>query len=91
MTEDVRNAQEQAVISAVLQAAPNYPAIAEDQGLLADVVCVALNELPPRYIRHAEDFFFFLTPDDRAKNDRAVRWAVHSALLFVNSRLDRRS
>ena len=29
---------------------------------VADVICVALNHLPPRYIRHDVDMAFYLSP-----------------------------
>lgn len=36
-----------------------------DEGLLEDIACLALNNLPARYIRHAVDMAFFLTMSER--------------------------
>ena len=49
----VYNTHEKTIFEAVTAAAPRYPGIADDPGLLADVACVALNRMPPPYIRHS--------------------------------------
>jgi hypothetical protein len=53
---------------------------------LADVACVALNHLPPRYIRHDVDMMFYLSPNEKAEMDDKVKQAVAKAIEFVNSR-----
>ena len=82
----VTNASSKTIFEAVAAAAPRYPAIADDAGLLADVACVALNRLPPRYIRHEVDFAFYLTEKERAANARLVAEAVQFAFEFVQAR-----
>lgn len=57
-----------------------------DQRPLADIACVALNRLPPRYIRHDVDFAFYLTDDERRANAEAVERAVAQAFDFVLAR-----
>jgi hypothetical protein len=59
--------------------------------MLADVACVALNRLPPRYIRHIVDLSFYLTDRERLDNERAVDEAVHQAFQFVQARLAMRA
>ncbi len=54
--------------------------------LLADVACVALNRLPPRYIRHEVDFAFYLSERERSESDRQVQEAVDYAFGFVQAR-----
>jgi hypothetical protein len=54
-----------------------------DQDYLEDVACVALNQLPARYVRHAVDLIFYLTAEERAGMQRAVEQAVASAAAFV--------
>ena len=51
----VHNIHERAVYDAVQESAERYPGIAKHADLLADVACVALNRMTPRYIRHAVD------------------------------------
>jgi hypothetical protein len=58
---------------------------------LQDVACVALNRLPARYIRHDADFYFFLSDEDRRRQDRNVAEAVAYAFQFVSTRQAQRS
>lgn len=57
-----------------------------DRDFLADVACVALNRLPPRYIRHDVDMTFFMSPQDIVEIERKVSQAVSDALSYVESR-----
>ena len=82
----VRNQHEQAVFQAVLDALPRYPGLAERPDLLADVACVVLNRLQPRYIRHEVDYAFYLTERERAAQERAITESVEFAFEFVQAR-----
>lgn len=62
----------------------------EDGEFAADTACVALNQLPARYIRHDVDQAFFLSADQVESMERQVRFAVENALAFVESRADKR-
>jgi len=87
MTTDfssIHNHYERAVFNAVLETRARYPQIAES--LLPDVACVALNRLPPRYIRHEVDFAFYLTDRERIESERATAEAVAHAFEFVQAR-----
>lgn len=52
----------------------------------ADVACVALNHLPPRYIRHDVDMAFYLSPNERQEILDKVETAVNDAIQFVGKR-----
>ncbi|MDH5230656.1 MAG: late competence development ComFB family protein [Gammaproteobacteria bacterium] len=54
-----------------------------DVNYLADVVCVALNHLPPRYIRYEVDMAFYLSPVERQEMDAKIKSAVEDAVLFI--------
>jgi competence protein ComFB len=58
---------------------------------LADVACVALNRLPPRYIRYDVDMTFFLSPVELQEIHNKVKKAVADAIVYVDSRGPRRS
>lgn len=58
----------------------------EDREFLADVACVALNRLPPRYIRHDVDMTFFMSPQEMQEIEDKVTNAVAAALAYVGSR-----
>ncbi len=82
----IHNHHERAVFAAVKRLAAKRPVFAS-AGLLADAACVALNRLPPRYIRHDVDFVFYLTDKERLETEAAIEEATMSALDFVESRV----
>lgn len=88
MTDDfdtIQNHHERAVFDAVAAHADRFPHLRE-QGLMADIACVALNRLPPRYIRHGVDFAFYLSERERQETQAAVDEAVDFAVGFVQAR-----
>ena len=80
------NHHEREVFAAVQAMAAQFPHIAANEDLLCDVACVALNRLPPRYIRHAVDYAFYLTEPERLETDAAIAEAVSYAFNFVQAR-----
>lgn len=55
-----------------------------DSDFVADVLCVALNKLPPKYIRYEVDMAFFLPAEERLKMQDQVESAVKEAINTVN-------
>ncbi len=55
-------------------------------GLFADIACVALNHLPPRYIRYDVDMAFYLSPKESQEMEEKVTAAVLAAIEFVSDR-----
>jgi hypothetical protein len=84
--ETVHNYNELATFDRVSDAVARFPQLSERPDLLADVACVALNRLPPRYVRHDIDARFYMSNEEHAQNDAAVTAAVEFALDFVLSR-----
>jgi hypothetical protein len=62
-----------------------------DANVLADIACVALNHLPPRYIRYDVDMSFYLSPKEREEMEQKVAAAVREAADFVRERGRQRS
>jgi hypothetical protein len=56
-----------------------------DEEYLSDVVCVALNHLPPRYIRHEVDMIYYLSPIEAGEMREKVKAAVLDALSYVKT------
>jgi hypothetical protein len=79
-----RNYHEHLVVNQVIDMADRYPMLNDDQH--PDVVCVALNRLPPRYIRHQVDLAFHMTEKERADNEQLINEAVAYAFEFVQAR-----
>jgi hypothetical protein len=84
--ESIHNHHEQAVYAAVQAMAESFPHLRGNADMMADVACVALNRLPPRYIRHDVDFAFFQTDRERSDTERAISEAVEFAFGFVQAR-----
>jgi len=57
-----------------------------DFDLMADVGRVALNRVPPRYVRHTVDFTFYQTALERERDQRIIDEAVRYAFEFVQER-----
>jgi hypothetical protein len=87
----IRNHHERAVYEVIGRMADDFPHLANSDDLLCDVACVALNRLPPRYIRHEVDFSFYQSEKDRAETERAVDEAVRYAFGFVQARMAMRA
>lgn len=56
---------------------------AKDDNELADIACVALNNLPARYYRFSVDMAFYLSSQEHQQMEQAVAEAVSHALEFV--------
>ncbi|XOV79078.1 MAG: late competence development ComFB family protein [Aestuariibacter sp.] len=54
-----------------------------ESDFIADVCCVALNHLPPKYIRYEVDMAFFLPPEERLKMQDSVVVAIKDAIKTV--------
>ena len=50
---------------------------------LADIACVALNHLPPRYFRHEIDMAFYLSPSEFQEMKTKVDKAIADAISYV--------
>ena len=88
--DSIHNHHERAVFDAVLAVAPRFAHLGDPQ-IQADVACVALNRLPPRYIRHDVDFSFYLTERERNENEASISEAVEFAYQFVQAKVAMRA
>jgi competence protein ComFB len=50
---------------------------------MADVACVALNRLPPKYYRYEVDMAFYMSPNELFDVKESVTKAVTDAIAFV--------
>lgn len=82
----VRNHNEHAIFEGAARHADRYPGLAHNPELLADVACVALNRMAPRYIRHEVDFVFYLSERERGDSERQLLDAVEYAFGLVQAR-----
>ena len=76
----IHNYYESLVFDEIQRALPEDT---DDSDYIADLACVALNHLPPRYIRYTVDMAFYLSPEERQEMDDKVKKAVSDAIEFV--------
>ncbi|WP_188150547.1 late competence development ComFB family protein [Teredinibacter waterburyi] len=84
--DSVHNYYEHIVTEQLLRANDR---VHSDPDFMADVLCVALNRLPPRYVRHDVDMTFFLSPTEMEEMTNKVVKAVNDAVTYVESRGER--
>ena len=56
---------------------------------IADIACVALNHLPPCYIRHDIDMAYYQSPAERMERETKLEQAVDDAIQFVDKNKER--
>lgn len=52
---------------------------------LADLTCLVLNQLPPRYIRFEVDMAFYLPQSERRQMEMNVSHAVNNACKYLDA------
>jgi len=57
-----------------------------DQEYLADISCLALTQLPARYIRHDIDMAFFLEQEEREEMNIKVAEAIDLAISYLKNK-----
>ena len=80
--DTIHNFYESLVIQRIVETLSTR-AEAADAEYLADIACVALNHLPPRYIRHDVDMSFYLSPLERSEIAGKVDEAIEIAVRFI--------
>ncbi|WP_026375549.1 late competence development ComFB family protein [Aestuariibacter salexigens] len=58
----------------------------KDADYLADLCCLALNQVPPRYIRFEVDMAFYLPQNERHQMEMNVIEAVDKAIKYLNDK-----
>lgn len=57
-----------------------------DQDFFEDIACVALNQLPAKYVRHSVDLIFYMPQEERNDMYVAVDIAIKNAIETLNNR-----
>lgn len=60
-----------------------------DTEYLADLCCIVLNQVPPKYIRYEVDMAFYLPQTERFEMVMKVREAVAKAKAFLDTQRDK--
>ena len=83
----INNHHEKLVID-YLSTLPLYKEHQGDTGFLQDIACVALNHLPPKYVRHSVDLVFYMSDREMAEMEVKVKAAVDEAILQVQAHME---
>jgi competence protein ComFB len=81
--DSIHNYYEPLVVDYIMNTVAREPETNQD--FLEDVACLALNQLPVRYVRHDVDMAFFLTTREREKMQQRISEAVLSAVHQIHN------
>lgn len=81
--DTIHNYYERLVFEHIMNTIGRDPGVSQD--FLEDVACLALNQLPVRYVRHDVDMAIFLTTREREKMQQRINEAVLSAVHLIHS------
>ncbi len=79
--ENIRNYYEQIVLHHILETIDQI----EDHDFIEDIACVALNQLPARYVKHNVDMVYYLTAEERSTMQKQIEKAVTHAIEYVSA------
>ena len=82
--EQIHNYYEKMVADTLAELQRRAP---RDPDELADIACVALNRLPPRYFRYEIDMAFYLSPNEFQEMKDKVDDAIAEAIKVVEQSL----
>lgn len=78
--DSVHNYYERLVLNEIKE---HYADRFEDNNALADMACIALNRIAPRYIRYDIDMSFYMSIDEHIEVEQKVQKAVRKAYKKV--------
>lgn len=78
--DSVHNYYERLVFNEIKE---NYYDKLEDENSLADMACIALNRITPRYIRYDIDMSFYMSGEEHLQIQKTVKKAVKKAYKKV--------
>jgi hypothetical protein len=81
LDDDIHNYYEHLVLDRIETLGLNK---SKDQDYLADLCCLALNQIPPRYIRFEVDMSFYLPQSERQHMEMNAANAVNQAINFLD-------
>lgn len=88
MPANISNYHERLVLDRIREvlAVPDNTVVNLSQHVVEDLACLALNRLPPRYVRHAVDFVDHLSDAECDRLHQAVKDAVDFAIDTLRRR-----
>ena len=81
LDDDIHNYYEHLVLERIETLGLNK---SKNEDYVADLCCLILNQIPPRYIRFEVDMSFYLHQNERQQMEMNVVNAVEQAINFLN-------
>ena len=81
LDDDIHNFYEKLLLDHIVELELDN---SKDSEYLADLCCISLNLLPPRYIRYEVDMSFYLQQSERSEMQMKVKEAVNRARQFLD-------
>lgn len=81
LDDDIHNYYEHLILERIESLGINKT---KDTNYIADLCCLALNQVPPRYIRYEVDMAFYLPQNERQQMEMNVVNAVSKAITFLD-------
>lgn len=81
LDDDIHNYYEHLILERIESLGINK---SKDIDYVADLCCLALNQVPPRYIRYEVDMAFYLPQNERQQMEMNVVDAVSKAMTFLD-------
>ena len=81
LDDDIHNYYEHLVLARIETLGLNK---SKEGDYLADLCCLALNQIPPRYIRFEVDMSFYLPQSERQQMEMNAVNAVNQAMSFLD-------
>ena len=81
LDDDIHNYYEQLILERITKLNLDTT---KEADYLADLCCLSLNQIPPRYIRYEVDMAFYLPQSERQQMEMNVKNAVDKALKFLD-------
>ncbi|AWL11348.1 hypothetical protein HMF8227_00853 [Saliniradius amylolyticus] len=81
MDDDIHNYYEHLVLEQIEQRGLKNT---KDSDYLADLCCLALNQVPPRYIRYEVDMAFYISQSERQEMEMNVKHAIDKAINYLD-------
>ncbi|MDU0355601.1 late competence development ComFB family protein [Paraglaciecola aquimarina] len=83
LDDDIHNYYEQLVLERIAFLGLDKT---KDSDYLADLCCLALNQIPPRYIRFEVDMSFYLPSSERQQMELNTISAIDQAMSFLDEK-----
>jgi hypothetical protein len=81
LDDDIHNYYEHLVLDHIVEIGLHE---SKDNNYLADLTCLALNQLSPRYIRYEVDMAFYLPNSERQQMRMNVINAIQTGVVFLD-------